>query len=153
VLEFDFDTNDATTTQATVSRLLMASPQLDYALLELKGAPARQVPKLMPKRLVPNAALRLAVNIVQHPRGDPKRVAFRNNLVSGADATCIRYFTDTDAGSSGSPVCDDRWQVVAIHRGARRAENISYNGKNSAYVNFGPRSKPYWTMFSRKTRR
>jgi V8-like Glu-specific endopeptidase len=106
-------------------------------LIELTEAPTRQIPKLKTNRLIHNASLRLAVNIVQHPRGDPKRVALRNNLVSGADETSIRYFTDTDVGSSGSPVCDDRWQVVAIHRGAQRAENVNYKGKGSAYVNFG----------------
>jgi hypothetical protein len=59
----------------------------------------------------------MAVNIVQHPRGEHKQVAFRNNLVSAADATIVRYFTDTDHGSSGSPVCDDHWRVVASIEG------------------------------------
>jgi V8-like Glu-specific endopeptidase len=137
VLEFDFDSKEAETVQASVGRLLMASPELDYALLELSGAPPRGIPKLMPARLVHNAVSRSAVNIVQHPRGDPKRVAFRNNFVSGADGTTIRYFTDTDIGSSGAPVCDDRWQVVALHRGAQHAGKVNYRGRDSAYVNFG----------------
>ena len=71
----------------------------------------------------------MAVNIVQHPRGEYKRVAVRNNLVSAADETTVRYFTDTDYGSSGSPVCDDQWRVVALHRGARRAKDVQFQGK------------------------
>jgi V8-like Glu-specific endopeptidase len=79
----------------------------------------------------------LPVNIIQHPRGEPKRVAFRNNLVTAADAQLIRYFTDTDFGSSGSPVCGDDWRVVALHRGAKYTSGVSYQGKDTAYVNFG----------------
>ncbi|HYN47981.1 MAG TPA: hypothetical protein VER83_03895, partial [Candidatus Nanopelagicales bacterium] len=45
--------------------------------------------------------------------------------------------TDTDYGSSGSPVCDDLWRVVALHRGSRHTTNTSYQGRTEAYVNFG----------------
>jgi hypothetical protein len=79
----------------------------------------------------------IAVNIVQHPGGRPKRIAFRNNLVTAADATAVRYFTDTDQGSSRSPVCDDRWRVVALHRGSSYASKVDYQGKDTAYVNCG----------------
>jgi hypothetical protein len=57
--------------------------------------------------------------------------------VSAADATTVRYFTDTDRGSSGSPVCDDRWRVVALHRGARHVSGVQFQGKDEAFVNFG----------------
>jgi endonuclease G len=64
-------------------------------------------------------------------------VAMRNNLVSGGDAETIRYFTDTDFGSSGAPVCDDTWKVIALHRGAKYTKGVRFQGKNTAYVNFG----------------
>ena len=57
--------------------------------------------------------------------------------MSAADATTIRYFADTDQGSSGSPVCDDRWRVVALHRGARHVSGVQFQGKDEAFVNFG----------------
>jgi hypothetical protein len=43
--------------------------------------------------------------------------------VSAADTTTIRYFADTDHGSSGSPVCDDRRPVPGQGRGLRELRN------------------------------
>ena len=57
--------------------------------------------------------------------------------MSGADTDTIRYFTDTDFGSSGAPVCDDAWRVVALHRGAHPCEDVNFQGKSTAFVNFG----------------
>jgi hypothetical protein len=57
------------------------------------------------------------VNIVQHPGGGPKRVGMYHNLVVFADdpPTRVQYLTDTMPGSSGSPVFDQQWNVVALH--------------------------------------
>jgi V8-like Glu-specific endopeptidase len=137
VLDFDFDQQEATVKPATIAEVVATSTQLDYALLELTDAPQRTIPKLATDLVVHGATTRMAVNIVQHPRGEYKQVAFRNNLVTAADAETLRYYTDTDYGSSGSPVCDDRWRVVALHRGARHAPGAKYQGREEAYVNFG----------------
>jgi endonuclease G len=136
-LRFDFDNEDADGVRVQVTGLVAWSTELDYALLSLDGPAGRRIPRLAPSPLSFDTSARTAVNIVQHPGGKPKRVALRNNLVTDADATSIRYFTDTDAGSSGSPVCDDQWRVVALHRGTRYASGVSYLGKATAYVNFG----------------
>jgi endonuclease G len=58
----------------------------------------------------------MPVNIVQHPQGRAKEVAIRNNvLLSVDDATRLTYGTDTEPGSSGSPVLNDDWELVALH--------------------------------------
>jgi hypothetical protein len=138
-LRFDFDTPRADGTRGTVTGLLAWSPRsrLDYALLAVDPPDGRPPLPIAPDRVTVDETSRPAVNIVQHPRGEHKRIAFRNNLVSAADQEEVRYFTDTDAGSSGSPVCDDQWRVVALHRGARRATGVQYLGRDAAFVNFG----------------
>lgn len=55
------------------------------------------------------------VYIIQHPYGQPKKVAFQHNLVRSVEPDKIQYWTDTDLGSSGSPVFDESWRVVALH--------------------------------------
>jgi hypothetical protein len=55
------------------------------------------------------------VNIIQHPSGGPKQIALYHNVVAFADDKRVQYLTDTLPGSSGSPVFDDRWRLVALH--------------------------------------
>lgn len=55
------------------------------------------------------------VNIIQHPEGDYKQVVLRENrLVTRLD-TVLHYMADTQPGSSGSPVFNDQWEVIALH--------------------------------------
>ena len=138
-LHFDVDVPQASGTPAAVTGLVAWSPrsQLDYALLTVDAPAGRPPLRIAANCVTVDETSRPGVNIIQHPRGEHKRVAFRNNLVSGASAEDLRYFTDTDAGSSGSPVCDDQWRVVALHRGALRVTDIQYLGRDTAFVNTG----------------
>ncbi|MGW0787509.1 endonuclease [Streptomyces sp. NPDC002911] len=58
------------------------------------------------------------VNIIQHPDGEPKQLALRENQVVDLLDRFLHYYTDTARGSSGSPVCNDQWEVVALHHSA-----------------------------------
>ena len=53
--------------------------------------------------------------IIQHPGGEPKQIAMTENYVKSVSSPYIRYTTDTRPGSSGAPVFNDAWQVVALH--------------------------------------
>lgn len=55
------------------------------------------------------------VNIIQHPGGGPKQIALYHNTVAYVGAGLIQYLTDTLPGSSGSPVFNEKWEVVALH--------------------------------------
>lgn len=135
---FDFDSDTSAPVTLTVTALEAVDRTLDYAILRLSAAPANRRPLTLASQLLAmTPSTFLPVNIIQHPRGLPKRIAFRNNLLSGADNDVIRYFTDTDFGSSGAPVCDDTWRVVALHRGAQQVQGVNFQGKNTAFVNFG----------------
>jgi hypothetical protein len=55
------------------------------------------------------------VNIIQHPGGQFKQIGMYHNMVTYTDNNIIQYLTDTEPGSSGSPVFNSQWQVVALH--------------------------------------
>jgi hypothetical protein len=60
------------------------------------------------------------VNIIQHPGGGPKQVSYFHNIIAYADHAYadqkrVQYLTDTMPGSSGSPVFDKQWRLVAVH--------------------------------------
>jgi len=55
------------------------------------------------------------VYIIQHPNGSPKKIGMINNEIRFVDDDVVQYLTDTYAGSSGSPVFDERWRLVALH--------------------------------------
>ncbi|MBP1928978.1 endonuclease G [Methanolinea mesophila] len=67
------------------------------------------------------------VSIVQHPGGAPKAVAVRENQMIGVKESFLHYLTDTQPGSSGSPVFSDDWRVVALHHAGVQDPNDPMN--------------------------
>jgi len=55
------------------------------------------------------------VNIIQHPGGGPKQIGLYHNTVAYVGEGRVQYLTDTLPGSSGAPVFDDQWRIVALH--------------------------------------
>jgi endonuclease G len=55
------------------------------------------------------------VYIIQHPHGGMKKIGMHHNVVRHVDRDVIQYWTDTEPGASGSPVFNERWQLVALH--------------------------------------
>ena len=79
------------------------------------------------------------VTIIRHPGGAPKQIAIHASQIIKLDPKnvganldyFIHYSTDTEPGSSGSPVLNDQWQVVAVHHKAvpapqRRGEPVEW---------------------------
>lgn len=63
--------------------------------------------------------------VIQHPQGQRKRVGFVRNTIVGVGGQTVRYLTDTQPGSSGAPVFDQRGQLIAIHRAGGQPQNVS----------------------------
>jgi endonuclease G len=61
------------------------------------------------------------VYIIQHPNGGPKKIGMHHNFVRHVDEDVVQYWTDTEPGSSGSPVFSERWEVVALHHRSMKA--------------------------------
>lgn len=145
IVQFDYDSEGVDGSPAAVEALAAWSswnttPTLDFAILKLQEPPAgRQPLTLAPTALAEAGQQGLPVNIIQHPGGQAKMLGIRNNLVSRLDAWQLAYYTDTMQGSSGSPVCNDRWQVVALHRAWEYANQLMFQGKPTAWRNIGVR--------------
>lgn len=102
---------------------LPADDELDYALLRLErpiGAePADGGPRgwltLSADAGVPGPGDPLM--ILQHPDGAPLKLALDTQaiLAVNGNGTRIRYATNTDPGSSGSPCFTLDWDLVALH--------------------------------------
>jgi len=65
------------------------------------------------------------LTMVHHPGGSPKQVALRQNLLINCRDLDLWYASETAAGSSGAPVFNDSWQVVAVHRAGAPARDSS----------------------------
>ena len=74
-----------------------------------------------------------SLNIIQHPRGEAKQIVLRSNQLIDLPDNFAHYVTDTEPGSSGSPVYNDEWEVVALHHsGVPKKENGNYIAKDGS---------------------
>jgi len=55
------------------------------------------------------------LTIIQHPNGERKQICVRDNRLLHRGDDVLWYSTDTLGGSSGSPVFNNDWFVVALH--------------------------------------
>lgn len=92
---------------------------LDFALLRLsrKIGDEKKRGWMDLGTTAPNAAVNAPVFIVQHAAGNPMELALDTNGVIGYSPKQrrIRYRTNTLAGSSGSPVFTQDWELLALH--------------------------------------
>ncbi|MEM7124841.1 MAG: trypsin-like peptidase domain-containing protein [Chloroflexota bacterium] len=100
--------------RAKLDGLFHASEELDYAIVEIEGEPGNEWAWLPLQSS--NIGKGDRVNIIQHPSGRPKHISLQNNFVEVVGGNVVQYITSTMPGSSGSPVFNDHWEVVAIHR-------------------------------------
>jgi hypothetical protein len=112
--------------------LIPGTEELDYALLRVEGGPGGQPVSAhnaepgAPARgfiRVPTGGVDLRADapllIVQHPKGAPLKLAFDTQSITtvNSNRTRVRYRTNTEGGSSGSPAFDANWNLLALHHG------------------------------------
>jgi endonuclease G len=99
--------------------LVATNAKLDYSLVSV---PLTELPEGVQKKYnalpstvtVPSKGE--PVNLIHHPEGKPKRITIRGGKILNMDAHEIFHSGDTKAGSSGSPVFDDQWNWVSLHK-------------------------------------
>lgn len=103
--------------------------QLDYALVRLERSIGTEPldPSPKPGTIVPNRGwlrvpttepaitAQMPILILQHPNAEPLKLAMDTEGVIELKPFRVRYATNTEAGSSGSPCFNMEWQLVALH--------------------------------------
>jgi endonuclease G len=128
-VEFDYQDGidgkllDVTTFGFDPDRFFLADESLDFAIVAVRAA-ADELASFGFNRLIESegkALLGEFVTIVQHPRGEKKQVVLRENRIVDGGEHFVHYSADTEPGSSGSPVFNDQWEVLALHHASVRA--------------------------------
>lgn len=132
--EFNYQLNDANavlpveTFQLDPARFFLTDKDLDFALVAVAPRSSAGTP-LTSFGFCPligsegKIIIGQPVNVIQHPKGELKQVVVRQNKLvdlpdkqPGSDIDrYAHYEADTEPGSSGSPVFNDQWEVVALH--------------------------------------
>ena len=141
-VQLDFDREGAVPRVTSVLEAVALGARgpndVDYAVLRLQPLAAAWPRPLRLRKQPPSVPKEgYCVNIIQHPSGTWKRVAARNNFLKSAGASAYEYFGDTLGGSSGSPLFNDAWEVIGIHRAGGPSSGVFVNGKEAAQYNLG----------------
>jgi len=62
------------------------------------------------------------VNIIQHPEGKSMKIALPDKIIS-MWKQYLFYLADTKGGSSGSPVFNQDWKIIALHHAGKDKES------------------------------
>jgi hypothetical protein len=117
-----------------VDKLIFSSGrnQLDCSIVTLKSFSLEHAkPYPIAKRL-PLLGKNQRVYIIGHPRGSVLSFSMDDNLLLDYEKPKIHYRAPTAGGSSGSPVFDQNWELLALHH-AGGMNMHKLNGKSGSY--------------------
>jgi S1-C subfamily serine protease len=99
-----------------------SSADLDSAILELDEAVLQAVPiSLSGSRLI-RFDVGDRVVVVGHPLGGALSFSLSESAIVDISDQFLHYRTPTEPGSSGSPVFDVNWDILAFHHAAMMKE-------------------------------
>jgi Trypsin-like peptidase domain/Effector-associated domain 8 len=92
--------------------LVSSSNNLDYALLIVKGKPQQLTKNPINATLYENQE----IHLIHHPLGKPVEISGIGQIVQQGE-DYIDHNLRTDNGSSGGPIFNRQWELIAIHQG------------------------------------
>ncbi len=117
IAEFDYDEDNILyTVNLNPDVFFMTNSDLDFTIVACDPSPLpldiEGIPLLKNSKTITREE---RVNIIQHPKGRRKELSLHDNKVTYIYDIGIRYTADTEPGSSGSPVFNNEWDLVALH--------------------------------------
>lgn len=109
---------------ARPDRYFFNNELLDVALVALDGDPGRGWGTIPLRHKVRSVEPGARINVIQHPRGGSKQIVMHGNEVVSLTEAAVHYLADTEGGSSGSPVFNNRWELVALHHCGGQHDNV-----------------------------
>ncbi len=99
--------------------------EYDYAYIKVKDNPDNPLSQWGHLELdtFTDPQLGSPVSIIQHPLGQSKQIAVTSNKIIAKDGCKLFYQTDTERGSSGSPVFNQDWKVIALHHAGKTEDD------------------------------
>ena len=99
--------------------------KFDYAYIKIKDNPAKPLSQwgILEVDTFSEPQIDSPVTIIQHPLGQTKQIALTANKIINKDGKKLFYETDTERGSSGSPVFNNEWKVIALHHAGKTEED------------------------------
>jgi len=116
-----------------VDKILFSSPRndLDCTIVSLRSPVQHAEPFPIAKRL-PLVGKNQRVYVIGHPRGGRLSYSIDDNLLLDHEKPKVHYRAPTEGGSSGSPVFNQQWDLLALHHAGGMAMN-KLNGKDGTY--------------------
>lgn len=95
--------------------IFITNQTLDFTICGVRGNPETKYGYLQINRDPQVVSRHDRVNIIQHPQGRRKEVTLQGNKIDYVRSYLLLYTTDTEPGSSGSPVFTNKWELVGLH--------------------------------------
>ncbi len=112
--------------------------QLDYSLVRIKGQPRQTIVKSVDTFLNTGDEIR----IMHHPKGKPMVISELGRIIE-AEEDYLDHSVYTEHGSSGAPIFNRDWELIAIHRGELGSSHPA-GSRRSPNVTSGTPIRSFW---------
>lgn len=128
-----FEASSQPSEEFEVDELLFSSPRhdLDCTIVTLQSTAPLDNPIPIAKRL-PLVGKNQRVYVIGHPKGGGLSYSIDDNMLLDHERPKVHYRAPTEGGSSGSPVFNQQWDLIALHH-AGGMEMLKLNNKPGTY--------------------